>query len=183
MGPKLLILGFIIVSPIAAFAQTAPKNTGPLALGDRMLLYQLAQEDMSEINLAKLATEKSTNPQVQSYANSILDNDPTLGQEAKIIAAQKRVTVPYIVNTEQKARFDRLSELAGADFDKAYMQYEAQKQQQDLKLVQQAANAAKDQDVKNYAMNETPIVLKAAQTAKAIVSSLEPSTNENAQPY
>jgi len=183
MGLNLLILELIIVSPIAAFAQTASKYTGPLALGDRMLLYQLAQEDMSEINLAKLATEKSTNPQVQSYANSILDNDPTLGQEAKIIAAQKKVTVPYIVNTEQKARFDRLSELAGADFDKAYMQYEAQKQQQDLQLVQQAANAAQDQDVKNYAMNETPIVLKAAQTAKAIVSSLEPSTNENAQPY
>ena len=176
-------MGVVIVSPIAAFAQTAPKNTGPLALGDRAFLYQQAQEDMSEIKLAKLAIAKSTNPQVQSYANSILDNDPTMGQEAKIIAAQKKVTVPYIVNVEQKARFDRLSKLAGADFDKAYMQYEAQKQQQDLRLVQQLANAAQDQDVKNYARNEAPVVLKTAQTAKIIASSLEPSTNESAQPY
>jgi len=176
---QVLISGIALVLPHAAFAQTAPGITGPLTPGDHIFLYQLAQEDKSEINLAKLAIAKSTNSQVQSYAKSILDNDPAMGQRAKTIAAQKRVIVPEVANTDQKARFDRLSELSGAEFDKAYMQYEVQRQQQELQLIEQAAAAAQDQDVKNYAMNETPLVLKTAQTAKIIASALEPSTNGN----
>jgi predicted outer membrane protein len=65
---QVLIPGIALVLPIAAFPQTAPKNTGPLASGDHIFLYQLAQEDKSEINLAKLALAKSTNSQVRSYA-------------------------------------------------------------------------------------------------------------------
>lgn len=182
MKLQVLISGIALVLPLVAFAQTTPPNTSPLVVGDRAFLYQLAQEDMSEIKLAKLAIQKSANPQVQSYARSVLANDPAMGYEAKIIAVQKHVTIPDVVNVDQKSRFDRLSELSGADFDRAYMQYEAQKQQQDLQLVQQAADTAQDQDVKNYAINETALVLRTAQAAKSTASSLQPTAQGDVQP-
>jgi putative membrane protein len=177
------VSGWILTTALVVPLTVAGQNANPNSMGSSQspqvslqaqhFLNLIASEDQSEINLAKLALKKSSNPQIQQYARtSILAADPSMKQDALKIAEQNHAPVDGFPTSADKAEFYYLSKLSGKAFDKAYMDYEDAKQREDLILVQNEATAAKNQQLRKYAEKEEGPVQQAAESAKRIAQSI-----------
>src|SRR5436190_839393 len=106
----------------AAFAQnadqgsTAHKRRAAKASGspDAQFATKAAQGNMAEVNLGKLATEKSQNDDVKKFAQMMVDDHSKAGDDLKGVASKNNLTVPDDVNAQQKAENDALSSKDGS---------------------------------------------------------------------
>lgn len=187
MSVKSLALCIALAFPMAMMAQSMPANNnynngnnGRLSQQDHKFLHNIAQEDQSEINLAHLALQKSSNPQVRQYAQSkILAADQNMEQQAKNVAEQENTNIDAVPSQRQQQEYETLSHLNGSQFDQAYMRYEARKQSADLNMVNHEMQSTSDQPVQNFASNQQSPVRQASQRAETIASNMGQSWNQN----
>lgn len=157
----------------AAAGATAAGTTGKstLAKGDETILKNMAQANISEIEAGKLAQSKSSNDQVKSFAQQMIDDHTKALNDVQQLAQQKGVTLPTEPDAKHKAMATKLQAMSGDAFDKAYM---AQAGVADHKKVHSMLlsdeKKAKDPDVKALASKMAPVVeqhLKSAQQMPA----------------
>lgn len=171
MRCKVLVLGMALTLPLAMFPQKSPanknKSKGRFSQGDQMFLKALIQEDISEISLAKMALQKSSNPQVKQYARTkILAADPQMRDGAAKIIRADNLQPPTGPNTRQRKIHSELDKKSGKYFDNAYMNYEASQQTADMKLVKTEIQSTNDAQVKNYVTAQETPVEQAASAAR-----------------
>jgi predicted outer membrane protein len=164
------VLSAALAIPTALAAQTTSSLKHSSGTDqDELFLHSLASEDQSEIHLAKLALDKSHNPQVKEYAKSkILAADPKMEQEAQQIAQQIHLSITTKPDSGKRAEYQTLSRLAGEQFDQAYAKYESHQQQADLTTVQNETVTATHSQVRSFALKEEKPVGEAAQSAKLL---------------
>jgi putative membrane protein len=76
------------------------------------------------------------------------------------------------MNAKDQAVYDRLSQLHGAEFDRAYMQDMVKDHKNDIAEFQKEANRGKNEDLKSFASETLPTLqehLKMAQNTAAKV--------------
>jgi len=172
------IHAFILSAALAVPAALAAQTTSSLKHSsgtdqDGLFLHTLASEDQSEIDLAKMALDKSHNPEVKQYAKSkILAADPEMKQEAQQLAQKIDLSFTTEPDAKMKAEHQTLSRLSGEQFDQAYAKYESHKQQEDLATVQNETVTAAHSRIRNFALKEEKPVGEAAQAAKELAQSL-----------
>ena len=88
---------------------------------DKQFLMTASQGDYTEITFSKLAEQKSTNPQVKAYAQKMIADHPALDAQMKPFADQMGVSPVTTLDASHQQKYDQLSSLSGADFDKTYM--------------------------------------------------------------
>jgi putative membrane protein len=169
MNSKLILLVTSLALPLAVAGQnpaTANKPNEQLSSSDKSFVTALIQEDISEIDLAKMALQKSADPQVKDYAQTkILGADPEMRERADQIAQQYGINPPTEPNARQKQVHGELSGKNGNLFDQSYMVYEATQQSADLQLVNAEINSTKNPTIKSYASKEKTPVEQAAASA------------------
>jgi putative membrane protein len=191
MKLKSLALGVALAFPMAMMAHTGSamnnsannnwNNKTQATQSDHAFLHKLATEDQSEINLARLALQKSNNPQVRQYAQSkILKADPAMEEGAKTVAQKENMPITATVPSRDQQEYQKLSKLSGTQFDHEYMRYEAWKQHSDLNTVQHEASTATNPQVKDYAQAQVSPVRDASQSAEHIASSMGEGLNHTA---
>lgn len=157
----------------AAAGATAAGTTGKstLSKGDETILKNMALANISEIEAGKIAQSKSSNDQVKSFAQQMIDDHTKALNDVQQLAQQKGVTLPTEPDARHKAMATKLQAMSGEAFDKAYM---AQAGVADHKKVHSMLLAdekkAKDPDVKALATKMAPVVeqhLKSAQQVPA----------------
>lgn len=180
MKIQAFILGTALVVPMTLVGQNskiesnqAQNNTSQLTPQDRMFLHTIASEDQSEIDLANLALHKSSNPQILQYAKSkILAADPGMKLAATQIARENQTAVSSNPNPAAQQQFHDFSQLAGQQFDRAYVKYEARQQTADYKVVKYETTNASNPQVRTYAQREANPVQEAAQAAQKLAQSM-----------
>lgn len=176
--PALIVCAALAIALAASGQNESQKkmaSTPPpqLSIQAQHFLNNLASEDESEIDLAKLALKKSGNPQIHQYAKSkILAADPAMERGAKAIEEGNHGPLVAYPTGTAKAEYYYLAKLSGKAFDQAYMSYEDQKQAADLIVVQNEAATAKNPQVKDFASKEEAPVREAAQAAQRIAQGL-----------
>lgn len=188
MRIKSLILLAALSAPAMMLGQ---KTTGQkqdqvsrqLSQADKMFLKALIQEDISEIGLAQLALQKTSDPDVKDYAQSkILAADPSMRDGAKKLAEDNGMTPPDTSNARQQKIHDELSQKSGKVFDNAYMNYEAGQQVGDVRLVNAELKATHNQSVKDYVTQEKTPVIAAAAKAKEVSQKISTNMTGYRQP-
>ena len=150
-----------------AGAAGAAPAASTVSKADQKIIVDLAQGNMAEIELARLALSKSQNDQVKTFAQQMIDDHTKALAEVQQLAKSKGVTLPTEIDKKHKALVDKLSGMSGDAFDKTYM---AQAGVADHKkmhsMLASVQSKAKDPDVKALAARLMPTVdqhLKAAQ--------------------
>ena len=157
----------------------ASNNTSQLSSQDKLFLHTIASEDESEIELAKLALKKSSDPQIQQYAKTkILAADPGMKEKAKELAEQNHTAISTSPNPTAKLRYQQLSNFSGKEFERDYAKYEGWKQAADLKAVQKEASSAANPRVRAYAQQEISPVQEAAQAARKLADSMQVTAHD-----
>lgn len=145
---------------MAKDSSTNAVATGGIAVdeADAKFTTQAAVGGMAEVELGKLALEKSSNPQVKEFATMMVKDHGMANTELMAIAKQKNITLPSTVDEEHKKKMDELSKKTGAAFDKAYVDAMVSGHKSTLKLMEDESRDAKDADLKAFATKTAPIV-------------------------
>ena len=141
---------------------------------DEKLVVQLAQANISEINIAKLAEEKSKNDQVKTLAKKMMDDHSKALDELKQLAQMKGMTLPTETDRQQKLVENRLTALSGEKFDKQYVEQIAERARKgEHKLLLQVGSKAQDMELKNYATKTLAVIESQQQLVKDTSRSIE----------
>jgi len=134
--------------------------TGGIAVdeADAKFTTSAAVGGMAEVELGKLALQKSNNPQVKEFATMMVNDHGKANTELMDIAATKNITLPTTVDEEHQKKMDDLSKKSGADFDKAYVDAMVDGHKSTLKLMEDESKNGADADLKAFATKTAPIV-------------------------
>ncbi len=140
-----VVLGFAAV--VSAGTAKAQSDT------DKQFITSAAQSDYTEITFSKLALQKSTNPAVKKYAAKMIADHNKLETEMKPFADKNGVAPVTALDSDHQQKYDQLSSMSGADFDKMYMAGMDTDHHKALDLFKAEASATTDNSFK-------PVVLK-----------------------
>lgn len=127
---------------------------------------------MMEVDLGKLATEKSNNPKVKAFAAKMVADHTMANQELKGIAQKLGVILPDAYPADMKDHMKMMKSLQGAAFDKHYIDMMVNDHDKTVNLFRSASSLRKE--VKDFAAKTLPVIEGHAKDAKDIQAGLKP---------
>jgi putative membrane protein len=153
--------------PPATKTPPAQKPAGSqLSAGDRTFVREAAMAGMAEVELGRLATEKASNADVKQFGQRMVDDHGKANDELKAAASQKQITLPTEPGPSHKAAHNRLSELSGAEFDRAYMARMVTDHNQAVQLFTRESKMGRDADLKAWAAKTLPTLQEHQKMAR-----------------
>src|SRR5690606_11305047 len=112
----------------AAAAASSPAATAkdgkaaPISPKGREFLFQAATSGLFEVEAARLAGEKATEPEIKAFASMLLVDHSKANAELNVLASMGGVVLPNEMAANKRSELDRLAGQNGADFDREYVQ-------------------------------------------------------------
>jgi putative membrane protein len=133
-------------------------RTDPQNMKDKEFLHKATEGGVAEVELAKLALQKSSNDGIKAFAQKMIDDHTSLDDAMKPIADSLGVMPAKKMNKMDQAEYDKLNALAGADFDKEYIACMVKDHRQDLREFRQEAATAEDPALKDASLNGARVI-------------------------
>ena len=133
---------------------------------DQKFLMEGMQGDMAEVQLGKLAQQKGQSEDVKQFGQMLEQDHSQHLQQAQQEAQQLGITPPQQVNAKQKATYERMSKLSGAQFDKQLTKHAVADHKKDVAEYQKEAKSKGP--LAQFAQQTVPTLQKHLQTAQSI---------------
>lgn len=133
---------------------------------------EAAKGGLVEIKLGKLAEEKGSSEAVKNFGSKMEAEHSKAAEELAAAAKKVNLTLPSELNPKDQATYDKLSNLSGTEFDRAYAREMVRNHQVDLAAFQREANAGKDGAIKNVASQTVPMIQEHLNQAKEMLKSV-----------
>src|SRR5690348_3462594 len=95
-------------------------SSGPVSQQDADWAAKVANANMTEVELSKVAQTKATSDRLKNFANMMVTDHTAAGDKLKQLAASKNITLPANLDDKSQKMLDNLNKKSGKDFDKAY---------------------------------------------------------------
>lgn len=144
---------------------TQQKQTTLSAL-DRQFIIEAAQGGLAEVSLGQLATQRATNATVRQFGQRMVAEHTRANQELVRLAAQKGVVPPQNLG-KYTAVTQRLSQLSGDSFDRAYLNEAGINAHMESEVVyRRQVQLGQDRDLQAFAAKTLPVVQMHLQMAQ-----------------
>jgi putative membrane protein len=143
---------------IAAFA-LFPATSQDTTSSDKSFLRDAAAGNLFEINLAKLALQKSQDANIRKFATQMIADHSMLAREMRPLDRKLGVREPTGPSLGDRARYEELKLKSGIDFDRAYVATMVKGHNDDLKAFIDEEQKTTNPDVKT-------LVAKGEQTVR-----------------
>ena len=131
--------------------------TRDLALVDRNFVTTAAVDGMYEVEVAKVAAQKATDPAVKAFASMLVEHHTQVNNELKQLAGSRNVQLPTELPSNKKEELKKLQQASGAAFDRQFVQEVGIKDHQDdIRAFEKASVDAKDPELKAWAGKTLP---------------------------
>lgn len=124
-------IGLIITSAslAAVVAVHAERNEQTVVLNDAQIAQIVVTADTVDVNYGKLAVKTTENPEVKAFAETMIRDHSSVNDQATALAKKLGVTpqkseLSKNLDANGKKKLDKLKELSGSEFDKAYIDNE-----------------------------------------------------------
>lgn len=162
---------------VVALMLTSPVMADTLAQRDQAFLEQAAQNGHAELSAGRLALTKARNPQVQAFAQRMIDDHTRIGEELQALATARNYKPPTEPSMLQKGKEMVIGGMADETFDRRYVhQMGVEAHQDTIRLFEKAANEAQDPEVKAFAARNLPGLRQHLQAARDLKVKVEPTT-------
>jgi putative membrane protein len=105
----------------SAVAAASDYDRNKVSKGDKAFVHDMAIANMAEVELGKLAPERSTDDEVKKFAQLMIDDHTKSLNALTAIAAQRNVAVPTELDAKHVRLRDKIAKWHGNEFDRAYM--------------------------------------------------------------
>jgi putative membrane protein len=138
----------------------AGTNAGPIirkpqarpdVAADSAFIREALVGNQQEIRLGTLAEQKATNPAVKQFAQRMVTDHTTMGNQWIGLAASNGLPLKPSADSAQEQEAGRLEQLSGAEFDRAYMTSMIQDHQQDVETFQSRGPSANSAEARQLA--------------------------------
>lgn len=180
LGAAVLTLSFGMQSCKSETKQEDPKevaedeneakfdNVDEAKEDDSEFLVDAAEVDMAEIQLGKLAQQKSTNADVKALGKMMVEQHEKAAATLKATAAKKNITLPTSLTEDGQKEFKDLNDKSGHDFDKKYANMMIDGHEKLIKRMEKASEKAEDADIRMWAANMLPTLRTHLEHAKMV---------------
>ncbi|MGN6292908.1 MAG: DUF4142 domain-containing protein [Chitinophagaceae bacterium] len=128
---------------------------------------------MAEVQLSRIAAERSTNAAVKDFANMMINDHTSANDQIMALAAKKSVTLPSDVSDENRKKSDELMKKSVKDFDKEYVDIMVKDHEAAVNLFEKASNNVSDAEVVSFVNNILPKLKSHLESAKTLKKSLK----------
>lgn len=120
--------------------------------GVSAFMNEAATAGMMELELAKLAVQKATNPKIKKYAKMVVKDHTKIAERLKVLADGKRITLPSTLPQADLHHIAELQKMAVADFEKHYIGMMVKDHKNVLDLFKSATTSG-DTPLQNFAIS------------------------------
>jgi putative membrane protein len=179
LGASVLLAGLMFAqSDSMGNSQTKSMANGGVATKDHNFMMKAAQGGMAEVQLGQVAQQNGQSQQVKAFGQRMVTDHTKANDELKQVAAQQGVTLPTTLSAKDQATMQRLQNLHGAAFDKAYMQDMVMDHKKDIAEFKHEASSGNDQAVKQWASQTLPTLESHLREAEKVAPTVGASTAE-----
>jgi putative membrane protein len=143
-------------------------SSAPVSQEDADWAAKVANANMTEIELSKVAQDKATSQRLKDFASMMVTDHTKAGDQLKQMAATKNITLPANLDDKSQKKLDNLNKKSGKDFDKAYIDDMLGDHKDAVDAFQKGSNDLQDADLKNFAMQTLPTIQMHQDSIKAI---------------
>jgi len=136
--------------------QAGKQASAQVARGDRKFIEEAVEGGLAEVELGRLAQQKSQSTQVKEFGSRMVQDHAKANDELKEIAESKGVQVPGAPDKSHQKDMEKLSKLSGAEFDREYAAHMLSDHRKDVSEFKKAADKSKDGDLKAFAGKTLP---------------------------
>jgi putative membrane protein len=134
---------------------------------DQKFMMDAAKGGMMEVQLGQTAQQKASSDGVKDFGKKMEQDHGAAGKELADLAKAKNVSLPADMGTEKNS-VDKLSNLSGAAFDKAYMKAMVRDHKKDVKEFEKISSIGIDSDVKAFAAKTLPTLKEHLRMAEEL---------------
>ena len=164
---------------LGAAAIASAQNKSDAAPTDPQIAMIAVTADNVDINAGKLAVEKSSNPKVKQFGQMMVTDHTSVNKKATALAKKLKLT-PEESDTSRSLKSDgdknleKLRDLSGAEFDKAYVDNEVAYHEAVIKAVNYTMIPnTKNAELKKLLESAGPVFNSHLTHAKELQSSLK----------
>jgi putative membrane protein len=96
-------------------------ETERIRAGDRNFIHDVLLDGTAEVQLGRLAGEHAASADVQQFAEMMVKDHIQAGNQLRQIATEYSLAGDPVLDEKHRDLISRLSDLRGAEFDRAYM--------------------------------------------------------------
>jgi putative membrane protein len=145
---------------------------GQTNVPDRLFTTLAAQGGMAEVELGKLAQQRSRNEAVTVFAQQMIDDHGKSNAQLMGLAKQAGLPLPTELALDQLEVRERLSALNQGQFESEYMRVQVTDHQKTVQLLLWVIASGENADLQRFASDTLPGVLHHLQLAQGLVSQL-----------
>jgi len=105
----------------AAVGTAGESDSSKVSSSDKDFVNDLTIANMAEVELGKMAIERSTNAEVKKFGQMMVDDHTLAGDKLKSTASQHNIAVPAALDDKHQELREKLAKLQGTSFDREYM--------------------------------------------------------------
>jgi len=102
-------------------AGTSGRVEDKVSHGDKDFVQDVSKMNAAEIDLSRLAVDKSSSADVKKFAQMMVDDHTAAGAQLSGVATQNAIQAPAEPDDSHRSLHEKLAGKQGLDFDKDYM--------------------------------------------------------------
>jgi len=158
---------------LAALAIGSPAQAQDAA--GKKFITEAIQGNLAEVDMGKLAQQNGASDGVKSFGQMLQKDHADANEKAKAAAKTAGVAAPTAPSAKQKADYDRMSKLKGAQFDTEFATHMVADHKKDIAEYEKASQ--ENDTIGKYAKEALPTLNKHLETAQPLQT--KPATTES----
>src|SRR4051812_37297521 len=154
---------FLAIAGASGASLAADMATPPPAV----FVSKAAQDGMTEVELGKVALDKSKDPKVREFAQRMVTDHGKANNELASIAKQKGIDPPKKLDTEHQDMVKKLKSQSGEAFDLEYSSHMNMDHDKAIELFE-ATTKSSDADLAGFAKKTLPTLKEHKQMASKL---------------
>jgi putative membrane protein len=156
-------------------SQTSMNRTmTKMSSADKKFMMTAAMGGTAEVEMARLALQKSGSDAVKQYAQKMIDDHTAANNELMQVASMKGVMLPTQPGAKHMSMMAKMQRLSGMEFDMMYVKEAGVKAHQEMeRLFMRESMSGKDMDARAFAAKTLPAVRMHLQMARDMMASMK----------
>lgn len=160
----------------AAVGTSGSSGNHDVTRSDKAFVHDMTISNLAEIELAKLAPERSEDNEVKKFAQLMVDDHTNALNSLKSIAAEHDIPVPNDLDGKHSRVRDKIARWHGNDFDRAFVDAAVDEHEDALNSLQSRIT---EQTLADYNAQMTDRLSGKQRVERAAVVALIPEKSDN----
>jgi putative membrane protein len=135
---------------------------------DKQFAKDAASGGMLEVRLGQYASDNASSDAVKKFAERMVGDHTKANDKLKTVVSDKAIEIPKVLNEKDQKVLDRLEQLKGKDFDKAYVEQMVEDHMEDIHAFEKEINDGAEPTVKAFAEATLPTLKHHLEMAQAL---------------